>query len=308
MTRPTDHSLPGMGWALITTTSSSRSWKNRFSPAASRDRADMGSPWEPVEITQTWPGSSSSMSSTSTSDWSGMWRSPSRRARATFFCIERPRVATDRPPAMAASATCWTRWMWLAKQVTMNRRSGRARNTLRRVSPTVDSEGVNPGSSALVESASSRRMPGSEASAPIRARSVRRPSTGWRSILKSPEWRMMPCGVWKAVAKACGHRVGDRDELHVAGTDPASLAVPHRDELGPVGHARLVHPVAGQGQGELGAVDGDREVPQEVGQPAGVVLVAVGQDDAVDPVGVLPEVGEVRQHQVDPGHVRDRGT
>ena len=126
------------------------------------------------------------------------------RARATFFCMDRPRVATFRPPAMAASATCWTRWMWLAKQVTMNRRSGRARKTLRKVSPTVDSEGVNPGSSALVESMSSRRMPGSEARAPMRARSVRRPSTGWRSILKSPEWRMIPCGVWKAVAKAWG--------------------------------------------------------------------------------------------------------
>ena len=53
MTRPTDHSLPGMGWALITTTSSSRSRKNRFSPAARRDSADIGSPWEPVEITHT---------------------------------------------------------------------------------------------------------------------------------------------------------------------------------------------------------------------------------------------------------------
>ena len=111
MTRPTDHSLPGIGWALITTTSSSWSRKKRFSPAASRDRADIGSPWEPVEITQTWPGARSSMSSISTRASSGMCKSPSRRAKVTFFCIERPSVATDRPPAMAASATCWTRWM-----------------------------------------------------------------------------------------------------------------------------------------------------------------------------------------------------
>ena len=109
-----------------------------------------------------------------------------------------------RPPAMAASATCWIRWMWLAKLVTMNRRSGRARNTFSSVAPTVDSEAVNPGSSALVESTSRRRMPGSDARAPIRARSVRRPSTGWRSILKSPECRMIPCGVWNAVANAWG--------------------------------------------------------------------------------------------------------
>ena len=304
MTRPTDHSLPGMGWALITTTSFSRSRKNRFSPAASRDSADMGSPWDPVEITHTWPGSRSSMSSTSTRASSGMCSRPSRRARATFFCIDRPSVATDRPPAMAASATCWTRWMWLAKQVTMKRRSGRARNTFRSVSPTVDSDGVNPGSSALVESASSSRIPGSVASAPIRARSVRRPSTGWRSILKSPEWRMMPCGVWKAVAKACGTEwvTGMNSTSH--GPILPALAVAHRDELGPVGHAGLVHPVAGQGQGELGAVDGHREVAQQVGEAAGVVLVPVGEDDGVDPVGVLAEVGEVGQHQVDAGHVR----
>ena len=134
-----------------------------------------------------------------------MWSRPSLRASATFFCIDRPSVATTRPPAMAASATCWTRWMWLAKQVTMNRRSGPGQEDLlaawrRPSTPTA----VNPGSSALVESASSSRMPGSEASAPMRARSVRRPSTGWRSILKSPECRMIPCGVWKAVAKAWG--------------------------------------------------------------------------------------------------------
>ena len=75
---------------------------------------------------------------------------------------------------------------------------------LRSVAPTVDSEAVKPGSSALVESDSRRLTPGPEASAPMRARSVRRPSTGWRSILKSPEWRTTPCGVWNAVAKALG--------------------------------------------------------------------------------------------------------
>ena len=56
MTRPTDHSLPGIGWALITTTSSWCSLKKRFSPVARRDRADIGSPWDPVLITQTRPG------------------------------------------------------------------------------------------------------------------------------------------------------------------------------------------------------------------------------------------------------------
>ena len=68
----------------------------------------------------------------------------------------------------------------------------------------MDSDAVNPASSALVESANSSRMPLVCASSPIRARSVRRPSTGARSILKSPEWSTTPWGVWKAIAIADG--------------------------------------------------------------------------------------------------------
>ena len=97
--------------------------------------------------------------------------------------------------------------------------------------------------------------------------------------------------------------MGDRDELDVAGPDPTALAVGHRDVLGPTGQAGLVDPVPGQAQGELRAVDGDGQVPQEEGQATGVVLVAVGEHDGVDPVGVLAQVGEVGQDQVDPGHV-----
>ena len=100
-----------------------------------------------------------------------------------------------------------------------------------------------------------------------------------------------------------GHRVGDRDELDVARADRPTLAVGHRDELGPVDQAGLLDPVAGQAEGQLRAVDRGPEVPQQEGQAPGVVLVAVGKHDAVDPVGVLVQVGEVGQHQVDAGHV-----
>src|SRR5581483_9441610 len=37
-------------------------------------------------------------------------------------------------------------------------------------------------------------------------------------------------------------------------------------------------------------------------QCAHVVLVAVGQHARLDPVGVVPQPAEVRQHQVDTGH------
>ncbi len=48
---------------------------------------------------------------------------------------------------------------------------------------------------------------------------------------------------------------------------------------------------------------GDVQVAQEVGQTAGVVLVAVGEHDPVDPVPAVVQVGEVGQDQVDAGHV-----
>src|SRR5262249_4566221 len=51
-------------------------------------------------------------------------------------------------------------------------------------------------------------------------------------------------------------------------------------------------------------VDGRGDVAEEVGEAAGVILVRVGEDDALDPVGVLAQVGEVRQDEVDAGHVR----
>ena len=48
--------------------------------------------------------------------------------------------------------------------------------------------------------------------------------------------------------EAVGHRVGDRDELHVERPDLAPLPVAHRDELGPVEQAGLLDAVAGQAE------------------------------------------------------------
>src|SRR5262249_34295520 len=52
-----------------------------------------------------------------------------------------------------------------------------------------------------------------------------------------------------------------------------------------------------------GAVDGGGDVAQQVGEAADVVLVAVGDDDAVDPVRVLTQEREVGQDQVDARHL-----
>ena len=103
--------------------------------------------------------------------------------------------------------------------------------------------------------------------------------------------------------EAVGHRVGDGDELHVERADHAALAVGDRDELGAVEQPGLLDAVAGQAEGERRAVDRERQLAQQERQAADVVLVAVGGDAAVDAVGVLAQVGEVGQHQVDPEHV-----
>jgi len=56
MTRPTDHSLPGIGCELRMTVSSGPTLKFRASPRESFESTASGSPWLPVQMTQTSPG------------------------------------------------------------------------------------------------------------------------------------------------------------------------------------------------------------------------------------------------------------
>ena len=153
---------------------------------------------------------------------------PIWRARATFLAIDRPRVATIRPLAMAASAICWMRWMWLAKQAVMMRLSWWSRNRSRSTLPTDRSLAVWPGSSALVESESSRRMPGPLARAPMRARSVDAAVDRREVELEVARVEDHALGRVEGGGEPVGHRVGDGDELAVEGADPAPLAVGHR--------------------------------------------------------------------------------
>ena len=78
---------------------------------------------------------------------------------------------------------------------------------------------------------------------------------------------------------------------------------------------RLAQPVlvelgAAHGDRQLAAVDdGDARLPQLAQHPrqrADVVLVAVGDDDRLDVVDVLAQVGEVGQHEVDAHHLGGR--
>ena len=76
-----------------------------------------------------------------------------------------------------------------------------------RLGYTDRSEGVCPGTSALVESLSKHSTPLAPCSASF-CRSKCSPSTGVWSILKSPEWIIVPMGVWIGDGKAIGDGVG----------------------------------------------------------------------------------------------------
>ena len=186
----------------------------------------------------------------------------------------------------------------------MTRFSRWASNSPASTLPTSFSDGVRPSSSALVESESSSRMPWPSPRAPIRARSVRRPSTGVRSSLKSPVCKMTPWGVWKARAKPCGTEWATGMNSMSNGPILPCFPVLHHHQLRAVEQARLLDAVAGQADGQLGTVDRHAHVAQEVGQPAAMVLVAVGDHAALEPVLVLDYVGEVGQDEVDAGHLR----
>src|SRR5665647_3511216 len=116
--------------------------------------------------------------------------------------MERPTKATLRPCWWAASRTCWMRCTWLAKLETMTR-PGQVRNTVSMAGVSSRSEVVNPGTSALVESTRNRSTP-SAATRANEPRSVRRPSRGNWSILKSPVCSTSPAGVRIATARPSG--------------------------------------------------------------------------------------------------------
>ena len=103
--------------------------------------------------------------------------------------------------------------------------------------------------------------------------------------------------------EAVRHRVGHRDELDLARPDAPALAVAHRDQLGAVEQPGLLDAVAGQAERERRAVDRERQLAQQVAEAPHVVFVAVRDDRPVDAVGVVAQVGEVGQHEVDAEHV-----
>ena len=250
-------SLPGIGCELRITVSSGPSLSHRFSLAAISDSADIGSPCDPVEMTHTRPGSRSPTSSMSTQVRVGDAQQAHlagqahvllhRHAERRDGAAERDggvgdlldpvdvagEAGDDDPPALVARGT------------------GR-RAPCRPPSPTARVAGLVGVGRVREQQPDARVL---SAMAPMRARSVSRPSTGVRSSLKSPECRIVPCGVWKAVANPWGTECVTG--MNSTSNGPIRRRSPScdRDQLGAVEQARLLDAVAGQPERERRAVD-----------------------------------------------------
>ena len=88
---------------------------------------------------------------------------------AVLRSIERPVTATLRSASMAASHTCCTRWMWLAKEATRTWPSASAIKS-RKTLPTSASERVTPPARRWWNPRASGRRPAWRSERPPRSR------------------------------------------------------------------------------------------------------------------------------------------
>ena len=188
------------------------------------------------------------------------------------------------------------RCTWLAKLDTISRWVARAK-TSSRTGPMLRSGVTKPGTSALVESDSSRSMP-------LIAEAGEGAEVGQHAVQRQLV-HLEVAGVHEETGR-CVHRDGervrdrvvDRDELAVERPRDVVVAGRDLDERG-------VDPVLAQlgGDQRQGEPRPDqRDVPaqpQQVGDRADVVLVAVGEDHGGDVVEPVLDDAEVGEDQVD---------
>jgi hypothetical protein len=139
--RETDSSLPGIGLALTITVSPGWISTKRWSRLAMRASPAIGSPCAPVVAMTSLGSGWSLILSLGTMREGSYVRYPRSVAIRKFCSIERPMTETLRFMSAAASRTCCTRAMLLAKVATITRPSSGSMIS-RKASPTVRSEGV----------------------------------------------------------------------------------------------------------------------------------------------------------------------
>ena len=103
------------------------------------------------------------------------------------------------------------------------------------------------------------------------------------------------------------HRVGDAvghpEGLHLETAHLYPVARVDPAQVGLVQQAGLLQLHLDEVGGEGSAVDGRLHAPEDVGQGARVVFVAVGDEEGLQAVGVLEDVGDIGDDQVHAEHV-----
>ena len=93
------------------------------------------------------------------------------------------------------------------------------------------------------------------------------------------------------------------DGLHGEAAQLELLAGGDLHELGLACQAELFQLIADEAAGQAGAVDGQIELLQQVGDAADVVLMAVGDEQALDLILILHHKGEVGDDHIDAEHI-----
>ena len=106
--------------------------------------------------------------------------------------------------------------------------------------------------------------------------------------------------------RAVGNRVVRLDELHVEVPERHRVPVLHDEELRRVGEPVLLKLVLNQRDREARRVHRHIQILQNVRERADVVLVAVGDDEALHLRPVVLQVRHIRDDAVDPQHVLAR--
>ncbi len=182
----------------------------------------------------------------------------------------------------------------------MMRRSA-CRKTLSMAGAISSSGVVKPGTSAFVESVRKRSTPSSPEPG-------EGPQVGEATVERQLV-HLEVAGVQQGAglgAHEDGERVGDRvvdgHELEVEDAEPLALALLDGHRVGP--DAVLLELGLDEREGQRGADEGDVALElEQVGHGADVVLVAVREDDGLDVVETVRDVGEVGEDEVDSGVV-----
>ena len=173
----------------------------------------------------------------------------SLRANFTFASIERPMSTIFRCCSSATSMICWTRWIWLAKQATTMRRSGRSRNSRRSAPPD---RALRRGEARLLGVGRIGEEQGHALVAEGReSRDVGSTTVDGRQVEFEVARVHEDAGVGEEGQRhRTRYRVRDGDELDVEGADLATFAVGDFDEGEVLGDLGLGEAVSGEAEGQ----------------------------------------------------------